>query len=302
MRNKPIYRQLEQAIPFNSTMKLIIVPLLILILIVLLVQPIISIGVSVLFTGSIKETLSNLGTLLTSAPNVVGECLTVLVTIAIILKISKIRLKDIGLHFKGAFPAILKGILLGFATISLVGLSITLLGGVEITYNFKPEYMGTILLGVIFFAFQGTFEELVFRSYLMPHFSKKIGLVLSIIFTSICFTLLHATNPGMELMPVVNLFIFSIVFSLVYYYTSSLWIVGFAHAMWNFSQGFIYGSMVSGITLNETILKSTPIKGEDIISGKTFGFEGSIVTTAVGILAILILIVMIRKQNLKIEY
>ncbi len=94
----------------------------------------------------------------------------------------------------------------------------------------------------------------------MPHFSKKIGIVWSILVTSVLFTILHALNPGMTAMPVINLMIASVVFSLIYYTSGSLWLTGFAHGVWNFSQGLFYGSLVSGIGLGETVLQTKPVE------------------------------------------
>ncbi|MBS9766901.1 MAG: CPBP family intramembrane metalloprotease, partial [Flavobacteriaceae bacterium] len=254
-----VYKQHEQAIPFTSKTKLITLPIVFSLLMIIFIP---------VLMGYIAELLipAPKGQMITVS-STVGMILTVISSVFVIMKISKIQLEDLGLNFTGAFAKIFTGTLCGLIAISLVALAINLLGGTATTYSFQSEYVTTLLIGVVFFAFQGTYEELMYRGYLMPHFSKAIGIFWSILISSVLFTMLHALNPGMTVMPVINLMLASIVFSLVYYKTGNLWLVGFAHGVWNFSQGFIYGSMVSGITLKGSVFKSLPIENTDLISG-----------------------------------
>ncbi len=104
-------------------------------------------------------------------------------------------------------------------------------------------------------------------------------------------------NPGMTVTPVVNLMIVSVVFSLVYYNRGSLWIAGFAHAIWNYSQGVIYGSLISGILVEGSVMTLIPIDGKVMLSGGNFGFEGSIVTSIVGVILIVVFSLIAKKKT-----
>lgn len=216
--------------------------------------------------------------------------LNVVLALLVISKIGKIKLVDLGFQLKGAFIKSLIGAITGFLAISLVAMTIKLLGGVTISYNFKTEYIMGLLLGLIMFSFQGTYEEIIYRGYLFPHFSKSMGTIFAILTSSVLFTLLHALNPGMQIMPIINLFVASVVFSLVYFIWGNMWVSGFAHAIWNYSQGCIYGSLVSGIHLNNSIMVSTPKENMTLLSGGNFGFEGSIVTTILGLILIIMVL------------
>ncbi len=289
MKNLTSYQQREQAIPFTSKTKLITLPVLFAILMIVFVPLIVPILKELLLPSEGEEALISL----TSTFEMIFN---VFFSVFIISKVSKLKLKDIGLSFAGAFSKIIIGVIGGLIAISVVALAINLLGGTETVYNFKPEYLKTILIGLVFFAFQGTYEELVFRGYLMPHFSKAMGIFWSVVLSSAFFTLLHGLNPGMTAIPIANLMLASIVFSLVYYKTGSLLLVGFAHGIWNYSQGFIYGSEVSGLTLKETVFKSSAIANTDLISGASFGFEGSIITSILGVILIVGIIISVRKK------
>lgn len=188
----------------------------------------------------------------------------------------------------------------GGLLLALVALIIWLAGAITFKQNPNNPSSMALSIGLVFFIFQGTWEELIYRSYLMPHFSKVMGDKWSIIVTSILFTVGHALNPGMQALPVLNLFIGSLVFSLVYYYTGSLLIIGMAHGLWNYCQGFVFGAFVSGNPIKDSMWLSEPVKGMDLISGGNFGFEGGLVTTVVGLVIIGLFIRSIKKQGGKL--
>ncbi len=65
-------------------------------------------------------------------------------------------------------------------------------------FNNHPDFKWIILLlvAVIFIPFQTTFEELFIRSYLLQHFFKLFGNpLISLLISSLIFTLLHFNNP-----------------------------------------------------------------------------------------------------------
>lgn len=131
----------------------------------------------------------------------------------------------------------------------------------------------------------------------MPNFSKKFGDVKSIIISSLLFTLGYALNPGIQILPIINLFLDSMIFSMIYHYTGNLFIVGLGHGLWNFSQGYIFGAEVSENVITSSLLKSIPTPGKELISGGIFGFEGGLVTTILEIIIILIFAKLSSKEN-----
>ncbi len=282
------FEKRENAIKFNSKKRLIAIPLLVFLLIIIFNQ--IFLGVfSILLPA---KNFISLGT-------TINMILTVVFSLFVITKFSKIKLIDLGLTKKNAFRMILIGAVSGLVTLSLVTFLINLLNGGTTSYNFKIEYLQALLTGLIFFIFQGTYEELIFRAYFMPHFSKVMGVKAAIILLSLLFTLLHGLNPGMSLLPIINLFLASLVFSLAYYKTANLWLVGLAHGIWNYAQGFIYGTSVSGEGLEKSLFKTVPNSSNPLISGEIFGFEGSIVTTGLAILLIIGLLLSIKRNPRK---
>ncbi len=284
-----MFQKKMDAIEHNDNKHLVFIPLGMLILMVLVVP---------IITGAIGELIPNANPkAMVSVHGTILMVLNVIISLAFISKLGKVKMNDLGFESTKAFSKVLIGMISGFIAISVVSFIIKTIGGVTMTYTFKPENISTILIGLVLFSFQGTYEEIVYRGYLLPHFAKKWGLLIAILVSSILFTLIHAMNPGMTVMPVMNLMIASVVFSLVYYNWGSLWIAGFAHAIWNYSQGLIYGSLISGISVEGSVMTSLPVEGKVILSGGNFGFEGSIVTSLIGIILIVVLSIIAKKKT-----
>lgn len=288
-----MFRGRTQAIKYNTVWRLVVLPLIVMAVVTVAVP-----AVTAALVGYVIPTHGALVSLSGAIAGVIGF----LISLFIIVKTSKLKLADIGLSKKGAIRSSIIGAVAGVIALSLVAFATLKLGGVTIENIYKPEFLLSstgILVGMLFFMFQGSFEELVFRAYLMPHFAKKMGIVWAIIVSSVLFTLIHALNPGITVMSIVNLIIASFVFSLIYYIWGNLWLAGLAHGAWNYAQGFIFGSLVSGLHLGQTVFVSTPVEGKILLSGGNYGFEGSVITTAFGIVLIIVLGIVARRKTVR---
>ncbi|WP_339319171.1 type II CAAX endopeptidase family protein [Paenibacillus sp. FSL R10-2734] len=190
------------------------------------------------------------------------------------------------------------GTIVGILMITLVFAVNFVTGAISVTYVFSSTMSLQIFLMLIMFLFQGMSEEVLFRGYLLPELSAQIGKVPGIILSSVIFTVLHGMNPGITFLSLLNLFIFSVLVSIVFYRTGNLWVVGAIHTMWNFFQGVIYGTQVSG-NMTQSILMSHPVSHLNIINGGDFGFEGGLGTTVIYLITIAIFVLYPGKKNNK---
>ncbi len=134
-----------------------------------------------------------------------------------------------------------------------------------------------------------TFEETIFRGYPLQALMEGMGKTFSVILLSAIFGLLHYSNPNASMIGVLNTALAGAFLSLLYIKRRSLWLPIFVHFSWNFSMGFLFGLPVSGVVLKGTPLTTKQV-GPDMLSGGEFGLEGSIVTSLVLIILIVILI------------
>lgn len=279
----------------KNKFKLLLLPILVVTFIIVLNQFLILILIPI-FNDSLKEILSFTGT-----SNLVDEAFCLFLSIFLITKISKLKAEQLDFSKDNIASSYLKGALFGILQISTVFFIIFALKAIDVYYVGNINVLLLIKVFIIFI-FQGLFEEILFRGYLMPMFSKVIGIKFTIILLSFLFTCIHLINPNLDIIGLANVFLAGVTFSLIYYYTGNLWIVGAMHTLWNFILGFIVGSQISGIVTYHSVFFSIPVENKDLISGGVFGFEASIVTTIVELAISLFVIYLIKKEKNKINF
>lgn len=158
-----------------------------------------------------------------------------------------------------------------------------------------------IFILFITFTIQGMTEEVLIRGFVMNIISVKVKPVRSILINSLIFAGIHLGNDNVTFLSIFNLFIFGILFSMLFYWSDNMWLTGAAHSIWNFTMGPVLGIEVSGLILNDTIFKTVSIPSKSLLNGGTFGLEGGIVTTIIGVLGCLILWY-VSKDKWKTDY
>lgn len=225
-----------------------------------------------------------------------ATALTLILAYIFARKILKRNNLSLGLVDENKIKNYGKGILLGFFLLSFVVLSLKFTGFAEIRKNPAGFNSKLFLLFVPAWMIQGFEEEFLLRAILMNQMAAKGKISLAILANSLIFSILHLGNAGFSIMAFVNIFLVGLVFSLIFYLQDSIYMSGAAHSIWNMTMANIYGITVSGNKSVGVTFFTTNLKGPDLISGGGFGVEGSIVTTIV--LAILI-IILIRKTKKK---
>ncbi|WP_339013512.1 CPBP family intramembrane metalloprotease [Fusobacterium animalis] len=274
----------------KNKFKLLLIPILVVTFIIVLNQFLILILMPI-FNDSLEEIFSFSGT-----SNLVDEAFCLFLSIFLMTKISKLKIEQLGFTKDNIVFSYLKGALFGTLQIFTVFFIIFGLKAIDVYYVGNISILLLIKVFIIFI-FQALLEEILFRGYLMPFFSKVIGIKFTIILLSFLFTCIHLFNPNLDIIGLANVFLAGVTFSLIYYYTGNLWLVGAMHTLWNFILGFIVGSQISGIITYNSVFFSIPVENKDLISGGVFGFEASIVTTIVELTISLFVIYLIRKEK-----
>ena len=279
----------------KNKFKLLLIPILVVIFIIIINQLLI-LPLMPIFNDSLEEIFSFSGT-----SNLVDEAFCLFLSIFLMTKISKLKIEQLGFIKDNIVFSYLKGALFGTLQIFTVFFIIFGLKAIDVYYVGNISILLLIKVFIIFI-FQALLEEILFRGYLMPFFSKVIGIKFTIILLSFLFTCIHLFNPNLDIIGLANVFLAGVTFSLIYYYTGNLWLVGAMHTLWNFILGFIVGSQISGIITYNSVFFSIPVENKDLISGGVFGFEASIVTTIVELTISLFVIYLIKKEKNKINF
>lgn len=279
----------------KNKFKLLLIPILVVIFIIIINQLLI-LPLMPIFNDSLEEIFSFSGT-----SNLVDEAFCLFLSIFLMTKISKLKIEQLGFTKDNIVFSYLKGALFGTLQIFTVFFIIFGLKAIDVYYVGNISILLLIKIFIIFI-FQALLEEILFRGYLMPFFSKVIGIKFTITLLSFLFTCIHLFNPNLDIIGLANVFLAGVTFSLIYYYTGNLWLVGAMHTLWNFILGFIVGSQISGIITYNSVFFSIPVENKDLISGGVFGFEASIVTTIVELAISLFVIYLIKKEKNKINF
>lgn len=193
---------------------------------------------------------------------------------------------SLGLQIRGYETESLIGFFTAPALLGLSALVLLLSGHLQwVDILWDPNGL-VISLGFMLLIAVG--EEMVFRGYILQNLlesfdNKYIALAIS----SVLFACFHLTNPGINSLAFANLFLAGVLLGINYVYTKNLWFSFFLHLSWNFFQGPVMGFRVSGLNLPSLLLMET--KGDLLVTGGEFGLEGSIINTAISVIAILVL-------------
>lgn len=169
---------------------------------------------------------------------------------------------------------------LGLAIFSVLGVVAILLmsNNVSLTLS-KDLNIGMIIILIILVLIQGFLEEIVFRGYLMTRVAAKKGKWLGIILSSIFYIVFRMSNPTTSILDLINIFLISIVMSLLYWYFDNILVIAIFHAFWNCISGVIFGFNISGIRVSDSIFTVEAISDKQILIGGSYGLDSSIMTT-----------------------
>lgn len=169
---------------------------------------------------------------------------------------------------------------LGLAILGVIGVVAILLLSNNIFLSVSKDLkIGIIVILIVLVLIQGFFEEIIFRGYLMTRLAVKKGKWLAIILSSIFYLVFHMSNPSTSKLDLINIFLISIVMSLLYWYFDNVLVVAVFHAFWNCISGVIFGFSISGIRVLDSIFVVETISDKQILTGGSYGIEGSIITT-----------------------
>ncbi len=199
------------------------------------------------------------------------------------LLLEKRSLASMGFYGNGG-KSIFTGLAAGFFLTVLVA-GIQILTGAGLV-----EWAGTLPVstGILFFLttlIQSSGEEILCRGYFMNSLGSRRSWVFAAVFNSLIFGAIHLLNPGVSPLAIANVVIAGIFFSVITI-RYNLWAACGVHAMWNFSEGYIFGSNISGNAAKMSVFAVSPSSRPTWLTGGEFGIEGSIVVTIIYIIGI----------------
>ena len=203
--------------------------------------------------------------------------------------IEKNALSSLGFVKRNWLKYLAWGILLSLVQMGVIALVYQVSGIGSFELNELSLEPILFILGLFpFWLLQGGTEEVATRGWLLTRIASRTNLPLAIAISSSLFGFLHLGNSGVTFLSVLNIVLDGVLAGLLLVYTDSIWLVVAQHGTWNYVQGNLLGFQVSGTGADASIFSFTMGSGPDWLTGGEFGAEGSIITTLVLLISVVI--------------
>ena len=195
---------------------------------------------------------------------------------------------------KTAPAALGRGVLIGFAMFVAVIANIAFLGGYEV------RGWGSLSGAIAIFGFMAAAavtEELMFRGVLFRIVEERLGTWISLGLSGVLFGLAHYFNPNATLWSSFAIAVEAgFMLAAVYAATRNLWVPIGVHFAWNFAQGGIFSTSVSGQDAPQGLLDGVT-SGSAIVSGGEFGPEASVYSLLTGLVVTVVFLWLAKRRG-----
>ena len=215
--------------------------------------------------------------------------------------IEKNSLSSLGFVKRNWLKYLVWGIMISLVQMGVIALVYQVSGIGSFVLNELSLEPLLFILGLFpFWLLQGGTEEVATRGWLLTRIASRANLPLAIAISSSLFGFLHLGNAGVTFLSVLNIILDGFLAGLLFIYTDSIWLVVAQHGTWNYVQGNLLGFQVSGTGADASIFSFTMGSGPDWLTGGEFGAEGSIITTLV-LLVSLVVVYLLGERKEKFD-
>ncbi len=201
-----------------------------------------------------------------------------------------------GFGRRNALRDLALGALLGGALFSVVIAELAISGLYTIVATHATQALAAAVLLVLPAA---AFEELLFRGVIFRLIERWAGTWAALAVSALLFGLAHGANPGATWVSTIAIALEAgILLAAAYVVARNLWFPIGLHFAWNFFEGPIYGTQVSGHDFGASLF-AAHIAGPALLTGGAFGPEaglGAMLTCVV--VAVVLLVVAVRRNQI----
>lgn len=191
-------------------------------------------------------------------------------------------LASAGFEPRFAGRGLASGLGLGALMFSLVVLELTLGGHYHVT---GVHWSWDLAIAVLLAAAGAVLEEALFRGVVFRLIEEWAGSWIALAFSAILFGAAHAFNPGATWISTVAIALEAgVLLGAAFVVTKNLWFPIGLHFAWNYFEGPVYGTQVSGHAFSASLL-TAHIAGPPWLTGGAFGPEAGVPAIATTLIA-----------------
>lgn len=208
---------------------------------------------------------------------VLGIPILAFVVYAFVIRAAEKRTPVEVLPGAGTITDILIGAIIGVVMLCLITAMLWALG----LYEVKPNHLSHVFDSFVFDSYlSGMMEELLFRAILLRILARAFGPRWGLVLSAAMFGLAHLSHGSW--LPLLEVAINAgLPLGLLYMATGRLWMAISMHTAWDFAE-----ESLLGVNTHHGLLLSTPAHGKSaLLTGGTYGPDGSVLAMVIGILA-----------------
>lgn len=195
---------------------------------------------------------------------------------------------------KIAAGALGRGVLVGLAMFGAVILNIAFLGGYEV------RGWGSVSGMIAIFGFMvaaAVTEELMYRGVVFRIVEERLGTWLSLVLSGLLFGFAHIFNQNATVWSSLAIAIEAgLMLGAAYVATRNLWVPIGVHFAWNFAQGGIFSTSVSGQDAPQGLLDGVT-SGPALVTGGAFGPEASVYSVLAGLVVTAVFLWLAKRRG-----
>jgi uncharacterized protein len=203
-------------------------------------------------------------------------------------------LADIGLGRRGAIRDLALGLAFGAGLFSIVILELALSGHYRVTgFHVSPD----LVVAALLLASGALTEEILFRGVAFRLIEEWAGTWIALAVSALIFGAVHAANPGASWVSTLAIALEAgILLAAAYVVTRSLWLPIGLHFGWNYFEGPVYGTQVSGHAILTSAF-TAHVSGSAWLTGGSFGPEAGVYAVFTCLLAAVALLAYARRRS-----
>ena len=193
------------------------------------------------------------------------------------------------------------GLLLGFLTNFFCIACALLHGDIKLYFDCAASQIPYFLFSLFCVCIQSSAEELWCRGFMYERLHERYPLWVAVAVNGVLFGLLHIFNPGADVIPIVGIIITGLSYSLLRWYSGSIWIAMGIHTGWNFTQNYLFGLPNSGLVSEASVFHLGAANGSTTwVYDWIFGVEGGIPALFIdGLLGVTIIYLACKNGRIK---